>query len=182
MMRLKPEGLVTLKFEDPEWHTFSKKFKGKSSARSEALPNTKPIEPSLEVPTKEPVTKRTISNLPSNVSTSIATPKRARQQADPSPHLPSASSTQARGEKRKEPPPADSPPPQMPKTFRIDMTERQDFQVWKASRALSTDDKSNKEPELSTYEQLDKANRKIAELEGIIEGLKSESRKRRRGN
>jgi hypothetical protein len=181
-MRLKSEGLVSLDLAALEVDPLPKKIKGISSARNEALSNTKTIEPSLKVSTEGAFTKRAISKLPSSVSASIATPRRAQQQANTSPHLPSASSTHPRGEKRKESPPADSPPSQIPKTFRIDITEGQKFQVWNASRALSTDEESNKESEFSTYEQLDKANRKIAELEGIIEELKSNPRKRRRGN
>jgi hypothetical protein len=181
-MRLNTEGLVSLDLAGLKSDTLPKKLKGKSSPQSAALSNMTPIQPSSKVSTEEPVQTRKIHSLPANASSCFATPRQARQKADLNPPLPSTSPMQENGTKRKEPPPADSPPPQMPKNFRIDMTERQDFQVWKASRALSTDEMSNQGPALSTYEQLDKANRKIAELEGIIEGLKSESRKRRRGN
>jgi len=126
----------------------SKRSKDKSSARKVTSSSFKPlfVEPSLHNTPNE------------HATTSVVTPQRLRETAGASPPPVSSSiSVQIRGTKRKEPPLADSPPPQMmSKAFRVDVTKTQGFHEWEANRKLSTDEK------------LDQANREIAKLKARI--------------
>jgi hypothetical protein len=175
VMRLNPEGLVSLDLASLESDTLPKKFKGKPSARNVTFSSAKPviIEPSTKNSSEESITKRKISGIPSNASTS--TPKRVPQAADPS-HAPppSSSSVQIIGTKRKGYPPADTSPQPLSKAGRVAISDRSDFQSWEERRAQSGI--------LSTGEKLDMANREIAELKVKIDKLEAAAGKRRKGN
>jgi hypothetical protein len=176
-MRLKPEGLVSLDLASLESDTLPKKFKGKPSARNVTISSTKAviIEPSTKDSFGESITKRKISNIPSNASTSIATPQRVPQAPEPSrPPPPSSSSVQIIGTKRKGYPPADTSPQPLSKAGRVAISDRSDFQSWEERRAQSG--------LLSTGEKLSRANREIAELKAKLEKLEAAAGKRRKGN
>lgn len=151
--------------------TLSKMSKDKSSAQKVTSSSFKPliVEPSARKTAHEPVEKRKINDLPSNAKTAVATPQRLRETAGPPP-VSSSSSVQIRSTKRKEPPLPDSPPRQIGKAFRVDVTRTQGFREWEASRELSTDEK------------LDQTNREIAKLKARIIQLEAGAGKRRKGN